>query len=110
MLEQQLDLFSANSITVEQPFPQPRALFSVVQNLEDEVLIAAIPAASLDHYAALVAEAARRRLAVAIPALEALCRRFAGFSVDHMVPEQSAALRALAAIGSHAPRVVVLSL
>ena len=99
MLEQQLDLFSANGITVEQPFPLRRPLFPVARDLEDEALIAAIPAASLDHYAALVAEAARRRLTAAIPALEALCRRFAGFGIDHMVPEQSAALRALAAIG-----------
>ena len=72
----------------------------MVQDLEDEALIAAIAAASLDHCAGLVAEAVRRRLAAAIPALEALCRRFAGFGIDHMVPEQSAALRALAAIGS----------
>jgi hypothetical protein len=96
MLEQQLDLFSANGITVEQPFPLRRPLFPVARDLEDEALIAAIPPASLDHYAA----AARRRLTAAIPALEALCRRFAGFGIDHMVPEQSAALRALAAIGS----------
>src|SRR5262245_3646314 len=99
MLEQQLDLFSANSITVEQPFPLRRPLSPVARDLGDEALIAAIPPASLDDYAALVAEAARRRLTAAIPALEALCRRFAGFGIDHIVPEQSAALRALAAIG-----------
>ena len=29
-----------------------------------------------------------------------LCRRFAGFGIDRPVPEQSAALRALAVIGS----------
>jgi HEAT repeat protein len=109
MLEQQLDLFSANSIRVEQPFPLRRALFPVVRDLEDEALIAAIPPASLDHYAALVAEAARRRLTAAIPALDALCRRFAGFGIDHMVPEQSAALRALAAISTrHAAQTVSL--
>jgi hypothetical protein len=47
----------------------------------------------------LAAEAGRRRLAAAVPGLEALCRRFSGFGIDHMVPEQAAALRALAAIG-----------
>jgi hypothetical protein len=99
MLEQQLDLFSANGFAVEQTFPECRAFFPAVEDLEDEVLIAAIPTANLDDYAALVAEAARRRLAAAIPGLAALCRRFAGFGIDHMVPEQSAALRALAAIG-----------
>jgi hypothetical protein len=107
MLEQQLDLFSANGITVGQPFPLRRPLFPVARDLEDEALIAAIPPASLDHYAALVAEAARRRLTAAIPALEALCRRFAGFGIDHMVPEQSAALRALAAIGGRDAAQVV---
>jgi hypothetical protein len=100
MLEQQLDLFSAKGITVEQPFPQRLAFCPAVAVLGDEALIAAIPAANLDDCAALVAEAARRRLIAAIPALEALCRRFAGFGVDHMVPEQSAALRTLAVIGS----------
>ena len=100
MLEQQLDLFSAKGITVEQPFPQRLAFCPAVAVLGDEALIAAIPAATLDDCAALVAEAARRRLTAAIPALEALCRRFTGFGVGRMVPEQSAALRALAVIGS----------
>ncbi len=48
---------------------------------------------------ALAAEAGRRGLAAAIPALEALCRRFAGFGLDRVVPEQAAALDALATIG-----------
>ena len=69
-------------------------------DLDDEALIAAIPAANLGDCTALATEAARRRLAAAIPALEALCRRFAGFGIDRVVPEQSAALRALAVIGS----------
>src|SRR5439155_15055772 len=70
-----------------------------VVDLDDEALIAAIPTSNLDDSTALTVEAARRRLAAAIPALENLCRRFAGFGIDHMVPEQSAALRALAVIG-----------
>ena len=48
---------------------------------------------------ALAAEAGRRRLAAAVPSLETLCRRFSGFGIDRMVPEQAAALQALAAIG-----------
>jgi plasmid stability protein len=47
----------------------------------------------------LVAEAGRRGLAEAVPVLDAYCRRFAGFGVNHLVPEQVAALRGLAAIG-----------
>jgi HEAT repeats len=100
MLEQQLDLFSASGIPAEQPVPQGLILRPAVADLDNEALIAAIPAANLGDCAALTAEAARRRLSAAIPSLEALCRRFSGFGIDHMVPEQSAALRALAAIGS----------
>jgi HEAT repeats len=48
---------------------------------------------------ALAAEAGRRRLAAAAPSLETLCRRFSGFGIDRVVPEQAAALQALAAIG-----------
>ena len=99
MLEQQLDLFSAAGIPAEQPVPQGLILCPAVADLSDEALVAAIPAANLGDCAALTAEAARRRLSAAIPSLEALCRRFFGFGIDHMVPEQSAALRALAAIG-----------
>jgi hypothetical protein len=47
MLEQQLDLFSANGFAVEQTFPECRAFFPAVEDLEDEVLIAAIPTATL---------------------------------------------------------------
>jgi hypothetical protein len=100
MLEQQLDLFSTAGIPAEQPLPQGLTLRPAVTGLDDEALIAAIPTANLGDCAALAAEAARRRLSAAIPALAALCRSFAGFGIDHMVPEQSAALRALAAIGS----------
>jgi hypothetical protein len=46
----------------------------------------------------VAAEIARRRLSDAVPALERLCRRFAGFGVERPVPEQVAALDALGAI------------
>jgi HEAT repeats len=111
MLEQQLDLFSAAGIPAEQPVPQGLILRPAVADLDNEALIAAIPAANLGDCAALTAEAARRRLSAAIPSLEALCRRFSGFGIDHMVPEQSAALRALAVIGSRdAAQAVALSI
>lgn len=38
-------------------------------------------------------------MVAAVPALEALCRRFKGFGTDHPVAEQTAALGGLAAIG-----------
>jgi len=39
-------------------------------------------------------------LAAAVPALEALCRRFKGFGLERAVPEQVAALHGLAAIST----------
>jgi len=99
MPEQQLDLFSASGIPVAQVLPQQPASFPAVTDLDDDALIAAIPTASLGDCAALTAEAARRKLADAIPALEALCRSFAGFGIERVVPEQSVALRALGEIG-----------
>lgn len=62
-------------------------------------MIGAIPDSGLADSTLLAAEAGRRRLGEAIPALAALCRRFTGFGADRIVPEQAAALRALAAIG-----------
>jgi HEAT repeat protein len=70
--------------------------------LDDEALVAAIPFASLGDCRALAAEAGRRRLAAAIPALEALCRRFRGFGIEEQIPEQAAALDAFAIIGGRA--------
>jgi hypothetical protein len=67
--------------------------------LDDQALSAAIPDSNLADTIALAAEAGRRRLAAAVPSLETLCRRFSGFGIDRMVPEQAAALQALAAIG-----------
>jgi hypothetical protein len=66
--------------------------------LDDQALIDAIPESNLADSRALAAEAARRRLAAAVPSLETLCRRFSGFGIDRMVPEQAAALQALAVI------------
>ena len=104
MPEQQLDLFSASGIPVAQVLPQQPASFPAVTDLDDDALIAAIPTASLGDCAALTAEAAHRKLADAIPALEALCRSFAGFGIERVVPEQSVALRALGEIGETALR------
>lgn len=68
-------------------------------DLDDAALIAAIPQTSLADAVALASEAARRGLAPAVPALAALCRRFAGFGVDRIVPEQAAAIAAMERIG-----------
>jgi HEAT repeat protein len=103
MCEQQLDLFSSGGVDAELRSPQkvehrPVATLPDVTALDDQALIAAIPESSLADSIALATEAGRRRLAAAVPALEALCRRFSGFGAARMVPEQAAALHALGLI------------
>ena len=71
-------------------------------DLGDAALVAAIMEAGLADAPLLAAEAGRRRLAAAVPALEGVCRRFAGFGLERAIPEQVAALEALAAIGGPA--------
>jgi HEAT repeat protein len=96
---QQLDLFRHVPARVE-PSPSDEVPRPVIgpDSIEDEELLAALPRAGLAHSVALAAEAGRRRMAAAIPALEALCRRFSGFGADRIVPEQAAAIDALAQI------------
>jgi HEAT repeats len=98
----QLDLFAEAGSRPEETAPAvspPRFATTV---LDDDELVAAIPRASLGSCRALTAEAGRRKLARAVPALEVLCRRFRGFGLERAVPEQTAALAALAAIGGSA--------
>jgi hypothetical protein len=98
MGERQLDLFAATgSLAPSSPAPGPQDLDPA--KLDDDALIAAIPEAGLADAPALAAEAAERGLAAAVPALERLALRFAGFGLERAVPEQVAALRALAQIG-----------
>ena len=98
MCDQQLDLFSSAVIQAERSLPLSKELRPPATVLDDQALIAAIPDSNLADSIALAAEAGRRRLAAAVPSLETLCRRFSGFGVDRMVPEQAAALQALAVI------------
>ena len=99
MCDQQLDLFSSAGIQAERPLPQSMELRPTATALDDQALIAAIPESNLADSIALATEAGRRRLAAAVPSLETLCRRFSGFGIDQMVPEQAAALQALVVIG-----------
>jgi hypothetical protein len=97
---QQLDLFSPAAAAAEGwQQPTPRSPRPAAAELDDEALLAAIPASSLADGPALAREAGRRRLAAAVPVLERLCGRFTGFGVDRTVPEQAAALEAFAMIG-----------
>jgi hypothetical protein len=108
MSGEQADLFSGGGFRADQPpLDRPSRPRLVPGDLDDAALIAAIPLASLTDCRALAHEAGRRRLGAAVPALEALCRRFKGFGLQHMVPEQAAALDGLAAIGGRDAGAVV---
>ena len=99
MPERQLDFFSDRDIRVEQDPPPRVRPTRVLSDLNDEALIAAIAESNLADSGMLAAESGRRRLGAAVPALAALCRRFAGFGTRRPVPEQAAAIEALAMIG-----------
>src|SRR5262249_29509636 len=99
MPERQLDFFSDGDMRAEQGPPPSVRPAPVLADLDDEALIAAIGESSLADSGSLAAEAGRRQLGAAVPALAALCRRFAGFGTRRPVPEQAAAIEALAVIG-----------
>jgi HEAT repeat protein len=99
MSERQLDFFSDIGVGVQQELSRGMCHAPVSAEIDDEKLIAAIPDSSLADSCSLAAEAGRRRLAAAIPALATLGRRFAGFGTRRIVSEQAAAIEGLAMIG-----------
>jgi hypothetical protein len=100
MAHRQLDLFDAAGFRPDCTVPAEAERAPLTPSaLDDEALVVAIQRASQADCHSLAAEAGRRRLARAVPALEALCRHFKGFGVEHAVPEQTAALHGLALIG-----------
>ena len=98
----QFELFSARRLesTPSPSIPAPQ--IADPRGMDDADLIARIAESGRAGTIALAGEAGRRRLAVAVPTLEAICRRFAGFGADRPICEQAAALDALAAIGGAA--------
>ena len=99
MRDQQLDLFSSADIEADWPLPRCIEQRREATFLDDQALIAAIPESDRIDSIALTHEAGRRKLRAAVPALEALCRRFSGFGSRRLLPEQAAALSALGTIG-----------
>jgi hypothetical protein len=95
----QLDLFRHVPAPAEPP-PSGEVARSAPapDTMEDDELLAALLHATITDSRALAAEVGRRRMTAAVPALEALCGRFAGFGADRIVPEQAAAIDALAQI------------
>ncbi|MEE3503811.1 hypothetical protein [Acidiphilium acidophilum] len=69
------------------------------RTVDDRLLLEKLPLVGSVDCSAFVDEAVRRQIAGAVPALDALCRRFKGFGMTHPVREQTVALAGLAAIG-----------
>src|SRR5664279_3169928 len=95
--DRQLNLFGVGGVSA--PASVATRPPVVASELDDPALIAAIPCARVNDYRALIDEAVKRQPAGIIPALEDLCRRFKGFGLERPVPEQIAAVQAIAAIG-----------
>jgi HEAT repeats len=108
---EQLDLFSGSGVAPPEREPEPMDWAPLdPARLSDAELIAALPRARQNEASGLTREAARRGLPDAVPALEALCRRFAGFGLDREVTEQIAALSGLASLGGAAAKEAVTRL
>ena len=99
MGNEQPDLFSLEGRAPVKRPARHEPVSTSAEHLDDAAIIADILRAPMARCMVLVAEAGRRKLAAAVPVLVALCRRFAGYGTERTVPEQDAALRALAAIG-----------
>lgn len=106
---QQLDLFSYRR-PAPRPLLPPVAVEVPPQELADDRLLAELETAGVTRIRGLMAEAARRRLAGAVPILGSLCTRLAGYGSDRVFPEQVLALDALAAIGGRQATEVVAAL
>ena len=107
--ESQPELFDERGLTdaggVEMP-PAPDTPL-VPADLTDEALIAMLPQASMLAADGLCSEVASRGLVGAVPALEQVWRRFAGFGIGTPLVEQRAVLNALARLDCAAARTAL---
>lgn len=96
-MDAQGDLFSGSGFSVDTPRPHPN--LPPCESLDDRSLVNELETAAMRRAVEICAEIGRRRLEAGLPALEALCRRFTGFGLERAIPEQTAALNALAMLG-----------
>ena len=82
----------------------PTTSAPAVTELSDGALIVMLPQAGRANVEALTDEVVSRSLAEAVPALEALWRRFSGFGVKTPYPEQRAVLSTLARLEGETAR------
>ena len=98
----QPDLFDERGRSIAHRPAAPVA--PAADRLTDGELIAAIPQAGLSTVGPLCDEVVSRSLESAVPALESLWRRFAGFGVGMPLTEQLAVLATLARLGGEPAR------
>ena len=105
----QPDLFDGRGKddAVPEPGRPPRPLPAAPATLADDALIAALPEAGPSEVGAICSEIAAPSLEGAVPALEALWRRFVGFGIERPLAEQLAVLEALAGLDRPAARAAL---
>ena len=101
--QHQLDLFGERGGV--EPRHSPRTAASsapapaTMDALSDDDLLELIPNAGPSNVEAVCSEVVSRSLRAAVPALEALWRRFSGFGIEKPLPEQLAVVDTLARLG-----------
>ena len=112
----QLDLFAERGMPEPRHSPQTAALSApapALDTLSDDDLLELIPNVGPSDVEAVCSEVVSRSLQAAVPALEALWRRFSGFGIEKPLREQLAVVDTLARLGGtdarSALRRVVLS-
>ena len=97
----QLDLFAERGRVISRRAPEPMAppAAAPVETLSDDDLFESIQKAGPSSIEAVCSEVVSRSLEAAVPALDALWRRFAGFGVETPLREQLAVLDTLARLG-----------
>ena len=97
----QLDLFSERGRVIARRAPESMAspTAAPVETLSDDELLESIQKAGASNIEAVCSEIVSRSLEAAVPALEALWRRFAGFGVEKPLREQLAVRDTLAVLG-----------
>ena len=97
----QLDLFAERGRVIARRVPEPmaRPAAAPVETLSDDDLLESTQKAGPSNIEAVCSEIVSRSLEAAVPALEVLWQRFAGFGVEKSLREQLAVLETLARLG-----------
>ena len=100
--QRQLDLFAERGGVEPRHSPQTAASSApdpAVDTLSDDDLLELIPNAGPSNVETVCSEVVSRSLHAAVPALEALWRRFYGFGIEKPLREQLAVVDTLARLG-----------